>query len=111
MVDRGEQFGFALKPREILRILCERRWNDLDRDRAVEPRIAAEVHDAHAASSELAFDRVRAKPGRRRHEWRQHSAEGYSSRRARADTWQSLLRLSADHLFNLCCRWLRPLRE
>ena len=58
MIERGERFRFALEARQPVRIGGDVVRQRLDRDRAVEPGIPGEVHDAHAAAGELALDAV-----------------------------------------------------
>ena len=59
MIQRGEQFGFALKPREPIGIVGERVGQNLDRDLALQPRVARAIHLAHAACAEQRDDFVR----------------------------------------------------
>ena len=53
MVQRGEDFGFALEPREALGIRREALRQDLDRDLAFQLRVGGAIHLAHAAGAEL----------------------------------------------------------
>ena len=55
VVERREQFGFALEPREPLRIVRKCLGQDLDRDLAIERRVDRFPDNAHAARAE-AFD-------------------------------------------------------
>jgi len=52
MVQRGEGLGFALEPRDPLRVLGERLREDLDRDPAIEFPIARAVAFAHPTRAE-----------------------------------------------------------
>ena len=63
MVQRGEHPGFALKPREPLRVGGEGLGQDLDRDVAIELRVARAIDLAHAAGAERRQDLVRAEAG------------------------------------------------
>ena len=60
MIERGEDFGFALEAREAVGIVRERVGQDLDRDVALQPRVARAIHLAHAAGAEQRVDFVRA---------------------------------------------------
>ena len=53
-------FGLALKPREPLGVGGERLGQDLDRDVAIQLRVACAVDLAHAARAERGQDLVRA---------------------------------------------------
>ena len=44
--------GFAIEPLTELRIGGERVWQNLDRDRTVESRVARFIHLAHATGAE-----------------------------------------------------------
>src|SRR5262245_54251992 len=59
MIERGQHLRFALKSRETVGILCECTREDLYRDVAAEPGIAAAVDFPHAARSEEADNFVR----------------------------------------------------
>ena len=63
MVQRGEGLGFALKPREPLGVGGERLGQDLDRDVAIQLRVARAIDLAHAAGAERGQDLVRAEAG------------------------------------------------
>ena len=52
MIQRGEDFRFALKPRHSFRVSNEGLRQDLDGDIAIEPRVARPIHFAHPASPE-----------------------------------------------------------
>ena len=60
MVQRGENLRLALESRETLRIIRERRGQDLDRNVAIELRVARAEHLAHPARADGARDFVRA---------------------------------------------------
>ena len=60
MIERGDRVGFAFEP------LAESLGGDLDRDDAVQARIARFVNVAHAAGSQMGEDLVRSKAGSRR---------------------------------------------
>jgi hypothetical protein len=60
MVQRGQGLGFALKPRDSLRVGGERLGQDLDRNGAIELRILRAVDLTHAAGAERRPDLVRA---------------------------------------------------
>ena len=63
MVQRGQDPGLALKPRDPLRVGGERRGQDLDGDVAIEPRVPRPIHFAHPAGPEGGNDLVRAEAG------------------------------------------------
>ena len=63
MVQRGEHLRLALEPRQPLGVGDERLGQDLDRDVAVEPRVARAIHLAHAAGAEGGEDLVRTQAG------------------------------------------------
>ena len=52
MRERGDGLGFALEPREGRRVRGERVRQDLDRDVAIQLRVARAVHLAHPAGAE-----------------------------------------------------------
>ena len=54
MIQRGEDFGFALEPREAFGIGGERLGQDLDRDVALQVGVAGAIHLAHAAGADHA---------------------------------------------------------
>ena len=47
MIERGEDFRFALKPRQPVGVGCERRWQDFDGDVTLQLRIARAIDLAH----------------------------------------------------------------
>ena len=59
MVERGEQLRFPLEAGEPVGIARDGRGQQLEGDRALEPRVARPVHLAHAPRAEESFDRVR----------------------------------------------------
>ena len=60
MVERREHLRFTVKPRQAFGILGDRREKDLDRDVAIQLRVARAIHFTHAARTEAAEDFVRA---------------------------------------------------
>ena len=70
MIQRGERLRFALEPRDPLGIGREQLGQDLDRDVAIELRVARAVDLAHPARAEGGENLVRseASAGRKRHE-------------------------------------------
>ena len=48
MIQRGEDFRFALKAGQAVGVGCERRWKDLDGDVTLQLRIARAIDLAHA---------------------------------------------------------------
>ena len=63
MIQRGEDFRFALKARQPVRISRQRRRQDLDRDLALQLRVRRPIHLAHAAFADLGGDFVDAEAG------------------------------------------------
>jgi len=61
MVQAGDGLGFALKPLFANRIRGELRWENFDRDGALQPRVAGAVHLSHPACAERRGDFIRAK--------------------------------------------------
>ena len=64
-VERGEQFGFAMKPCEPLEIRGEAVWQDLDGDVALQPGVASPIHLAHSARTQQVEYLIRAESGAR----------------------------------------------
>ena len=62
VVERGEDFGFALEAGQPLGIRRHRRGQDLDRDRSLQVRVGRAIDLAHAAHAEQGDDVVRAEP-------------------------------------------------
>ena len=62
MVERGEDFGFALETRESIGVRRDRRRQDFDRDLALEIRVGRAVHLAHATDAKKGDDLIRAEP-------------------------------------------------
>ena len=56
MIQRREHLGFALEPREPIGIAHEGLGQHLDRDIAIQPRIARAIHLAHTARAEQRQD-------------------------------------------------------
>ena len=67
MVERGKDFGFALKTREPVGIGRDRRRQDFDRNLALQIRVGRAIHLAHPACSERAEDFVRSEARAWRH--------------------------------------------
>jgi hypothetical protein len=59
MIERGEDFRFALEPRDAFRVSRERLGEDFDGDVAIEPRVARPIHFAHPASPDSGENLVR----------------------------------------------------
>ena len=64
MIQRREHLRFALEPREPIRIGRERLRQDLERDVAIQPRVAGAIHLAHAARADE-LRRLRTRRGGR----------------------------------------------
>jgi hypothetical protein len=60
MVERADRARFAFETGPGARVAGERRRQPLDRDRAIEPRIAGAIHLAHAARAERADELIEA---------------------------------------------------
>jgi hypothetical protein len=60
VVERGEHLRFAFEAREAVGIAREFLGQDLQRDIAIELRIARPIHDPHTACPEQAHDLVRS---------------------------------------------------
>ncbi len=63
MIELRDGAGFAIEPVPELRVAGQRRRKDLDRDCALEPRVAGFVDLAHAARAERGHDFVGAETG------------------------------------------------
>jgi hypothetical protein len=63
MVQRGENFGSALKTREPIMVGRQRRRQDLDRDRALQLRVGRPKRLAHTGFTNLGGDLVDAETG------------------------------------------------
>ena len=63
MIQRGEDFRFALKPREPIGVSRERRRQDLDRDLAFQLGVGRPIHLPHPAFADLRGDFVDAEAG------------------------------------------------
>jgi hypothetical protein len=59
MIECRKDLRFALKPREAIRIVRQRGWEDFDRDVATELCIARTIHLAHTAGADGGEDLVR----------------------------------------------------
>src|SRR5207244_664239 len=62
MVERGQGLRLALEARGAAGIVAQRVGQCLDRDVAVQARIAGAIHLAHAARADLGDDLVDAEP-------------------------------------------------
>ena len=62
VIERGEQLRLALQTAHVLRIVGNRRGQDLERDLAVEPGVGRAVDLTHAAGTERRDDLVDAQP-------------------------------------------------
>ena len=69
MIERGQHLRFALEAREPFGIKGEAVGQDLERDVALERRVARAIHLAHAARTERGQDLVRPEliPGGKSH--------------------------------------------
>ena len=63
MVELGNRAGFAIEALTRLRVGRKGRWEDLDGDGAIEPRIAGFVHLSHSTRADQRQDLVRAESG------------------------------------------------
>ncbi len=63
MVQRREDFGFALEPRQPLGVCRNGLRQDLDRDLPLQVRVSSAIHLAHAADADLGGDFIRAEAG------------------------------------------------
>ena len=59
MIQRREDFRFALEPRHSFRVSRDRLWQDLDGDIAIELRVARAIYLAHATGAEGGDNLVR----------------------------------------------------
>src|SRR5688500_18576071 len=62
MVKGGERLRLTLEPRHPFAVGRKELGQDLDRDLAVQPRVAGAEHFAHAAGAESAHDLIRTEP-------------------------------------------------
>jgi hypothetical protein len=60
MVQRGEYFGLALETGDAIGVSGKGGWKDLDRDVALQARVAGSIHLAHLPCPEHGFDFVDA---------------------------------------------------
>ena len=65
MVERGEDFRFALEPGDPIGIRCQRRRQDLQGDLALQLRVRRAVYLDHAAHADLGDDFIRAEASTR----------------------------------------------
>ena len=63
MIQRGEDLRFAMKPREPIGVAGERVGKHLDRDIAIQTRVAGAVDLTHPARPERVQDLVHADAG------------------------------------------------
>ena len=63
MIQRGEDFGFPLEAGQSVRVGCDRRWQDLDGDLALQLRVRRAVDLAHAAFADVGCDFIEAESG------------------------------------------------
>ena len=63
MVQRGEDFGFALKPGQSIGIVCKGLGQHLQRHVPVELGVSGSIHLTHAAFVDLGGDGIRAEGG------------------------------------------------
>src|SRR5512143_1253533 len=82
MIQRREQFCFALETCESIRITGKQLRQDLDRDVTLETCVPRPVDLAHTALPEFGEDLVRAEP---QAWWQRHCSVGADYRRVRAD--------------------------
>ena len=82
VVQQGQGPGFALEPRDAIRVGGERHWQDLDRDVAPQLGIARAIHLAHATGAQLRQYVVRAEAKAGLQPRRRHSSINPSSANA-----------------------------
>ena len=58
MVQRREHFRFALESREPIRVAGQGVWQDLDRDLAIQLRVARAIDLAHPADADRRNDLI-----------------------------------------------------
>ena len=63
MVQRGQHFGFTLKPGKAIRIVRERLGQHLERHVPIEGRVSGAVDLAHTAFADFGGDGVGAEGG------------------------------------------------
>ncbi|MCZ6918503.1 MAG: hypothetical protein O7I93_17140, partial [Gemmatimonadetes bacterium] len=63
VVERREHFGFALEPRQALRVSSELRRQHLHRHLAFQLRVGGPIHLPHPAHADLGGDLLRADAG------------------------------------------------
>src|SRR5258706_14989730 len=101
MIQRGEYFRFALKPRESVVIGRQCRGQDLDRDLALQLRVCRPVDLSHAAFANLSGDFVDAEA--RAGDQSQWCGE-YKGENGRTDRLRTLLALSPSPVEKLLNR-------
>jgi len=71
MVQCAQDAGFVLKAEQAVGVARNRRRQDFDGDRAIEPGIASAVDFAHAPGTDRRLNFISSKPGARgqRHAW------------------------------------------
>jgi hypothetical protein len=76
----GDRLGFPLEARARFRVAREMLWQDLDRDVAIQLRVAGAIDLSHPARAQRRQNLVRAEAssGRQRHEPRFKVPEGYT---------------------------------
>ena len=78
MIERGEDFRFALKAREPIGVGCQRRWQDLHGDPALQARVRRAIDLTHSAGTERRQDLVGAQPGASRYRHLEPDSSGRS---------------------------------
>ena len=63
MVQRREDFRFALKAGQSVRVGCQRRWEDLDGDLTLQLRVCRPIDFPHPTHAKLSGDFVWAEEG------------------------------------------------
>ena len=63
MVERGQDLGFKLEPRQPVGVVCEGVRQNLQGHIAAELGIGGAIHLAHAAFADLGGDGIRAEGG------------------------------------------------
>lgn len=58
MIQRGQNPGFTLEPRNAIRVLSKGLWKNLDGDAAAQLPVCRLIHVAHAAGAEVTCDLV-----------------------------------------------------
>ena len=63
MIQRGEDFRFALKAGQSVGVGCQRRWEDLDGDLTLQLRVRRPIDFPHPTHADLRGDFVDAEAG------------------------------------------------